>query len=191
MELWLLVKLIQRLDGLTQKSIGRVIGDFESFLADPSGHLTKEPIAIGPRRRYFSRFLWGLGAGYLGVLVTALLITLASEAAGNPRGVVPEPSGLLVLAAFVISFVAVFRWLRGGRCVVSAAGVALQYHGDVVVCPWSVFQTSGRPHMLPGKDFVLLPVAPAAVPLVEQRRDGSHESRASGLEIQTAHWQFQ
>ena len=31
MEILLLVKLIEKLDGLTQKSIGRAIGDFERF----------------------------------------------------------------------------------------------------------------------------------------------------------------
>lgn len=190
MELWLLVKLIQRLDGLTQKSIGRVIGDFERFLIDPAAYLAKEPITIGPRRRYFSRCLWGLGAGYVGALVTVLLIALASEAAGNPPGVLPEPSGLVALAAFVVCFFAVFRWLRGGRCVLSADAVELHYHGDVVICPWNLFQTAGRPHTLPGKDFVLLPVAPAAVPLVGQRGHGD-ESRAFGLDIQTPHWRFQ
>ena len=65
MELWLLVKLIQRLDGLTQKSIGRVIGDFERFLADPAAYLegrdlTGEERAALLRHDYTT--LYGLGA---------------------------------------------------------------------------------------------------------------------------------
>src|SRR5438128_3043222 len=122
MELLLLVKLIEKLDDLTQKSIGRVIGDFERFLADPAGYLANGPIIIGPRRRYFSRGMRALVIGYLGAILTALVIVVVMDVAGIQPALWPTARGLVLLGLFGPFFFGIFRWLRGGRCVVSATG---------------------------------------------------------------------
>src|SRR5438094_1251773 len=44
----------------------------------------------------------------------------------------PTARGLVLLGVFGAFFFGIFRWLRGGRCVVSATGVELHYHGEVV-----------------------------------------------------------
>src|SRR5581483_12465380 len=86
---------------------------------------------------------------------------------------------------------AVFRYFRGGRCILSAAGVKLQFRSHTVVCPWSLFNTYGQPHVLPEKEVFLLPVAPAAVRQVVQFKAGHEEPLACGLEVRAPHWKFQ
>lgn len=192
MEILLLIKLIEKLDGLTQKSIGRAIDDFERFLVDPAAYLASSPVVIGPRRRYLARTLIGLVSGYVGVVAAMVATFLATEALQIPQApplhAVVAP---LLLGTLIVAFLIAFRWFRGGSCVITIRGVEFRYHGQVVACPWSLFSTSGDPHLLPGKGSLLIPVAPAAVRHAVHSREGLELVHTRGLAIHTAHWKFQ
>ena len=138
------------------------------------------------------RTLLGLVLGYLGILAIAVAAFVAVDVGG-----VPVPPGLaqaagpLLLLIYLVLFVAIFRYFRGGRCVLSAEGVELHYRGHAVTCPWSLFQTHGKPHLLPGKDVLLIPIASVAVPHVAQYKTEDDEPHTRGLAVQTPHWKFQ
>src|SRR5437879_73915 len=126
MEILLLFKLIEKLDGLTQKSIGRVVGDFERFLGDPALFLTRETVVIGPRKRYFFRTLLGLLLAYVGILIIAVTAVVVVDVGGlQPPAALRQAGGLLLLLAYLVLFIGAFRFFRGGRCVLSAKGVEL------------------------------------------------------------------
>ncbi len=192
MELLLLFKLIEKLDGLTQKSIGRVIGDFERFLEDPAAFLARETVVIGPRKRYLLRVLLGLLLGYVGVMVIALTAIIVADVAGIAvPPALAQAGGPLLLLLFFVFFVAVFRHFRGGRAVLTSRGIELHYRGESVFCAWNLFRTPGQPHLLPGKDLLLVPIAPTAVRSVAHFKSANDEVHARGLAISTRHWKFQ
>jgi hypothetical protein len=187
----LLVKnFIAWLDGLSEKSILAVLPDLETILLDPRKALAGRESVIGPARKYATALLLGL---LLTLTVgTAAIVGLKAvlPARALPREVVTGVSlGLTVflLALLVGSTLFVQHLFRGGQMTLSERGVELRHRTLMVFCPWALFDTPGRP-FTPAPGRAVLPVAPAAVALVEARQ-GDHPL-AQGTWVDTRQWWF-
>lgn len=186
----LLVELGRWIDRQFQKRLRRMIPDLDRLLRDPRGTLAGEPLVIGPAQKYGTGVLVGLLVAGVTWLVVLLTLLLAAE-----RNVFPlhkHPAVLIFLVAFLVLTLLASIWLtlyvlRGGEMVLSESGVELRYRRSVVYCPWALFNTPGQPFM-PRPDAMLLPVATAAIPYVEVRRDGALQ--ATGERVHTTQLRF-
>ena len=81
--------------------------------------------------------------------------------------------------------------MRGHALVLHPDGVEVQHLETTVWCPWALFNVDGHA-FVPGGDSprvgLTLPVAAAAIPFVELRREGT--PIAHGAEVKAAQWQL-
>ncbi len=169
---FLLIEFVLWLDRRSLRPLNRVVTQLAELRVNPSAVLAEGEVTIGPYRRWGTGTALGLLMG-LGIVVLGLLLLLAAGVF-PPRGG-GQPAHFFLIGLFVIgtpaaAVIAMLRVLQGGRMVLRAGGVELQYHGTTVHCPWGLFAADGAPFQ-PSKERLLLPVAPAAVPLVEARRN--------------------
>jgi hypothetical protein len=188
---WLVLigkSVILWLDQQSERSLFKTIPDLGNVLYDPHETFRHREIVIAPARRYGTAlFLWltAAAAGWLGL---AALMVLVLE--GKPAGAHPGVE-LLLLAAWLVmlggSLVLILRWVRGGEMVLAERGVEMKYRGTVVSCPWELFHTAGQPFR-PDRDQVILPVAAAAVPAVQERQQETLV--AEGMLVNTRQFSF-
>ncbi len=167
---WLLIALvnfIKWLDRQFQKPLFQVVPDLDRLLRDPAGTLAEGPIHIGPRKSYATATTLGLLVAFL--LGCGSVVWIIQKPAVKPPPHVRALLGLSILGLPLASILLMLRLLRGGAMTLTPDGVEMAYRGTVVHCPWALFNALGQP-FLPGPRRVLLPVAPAAVPFVEARR---------------------
>jgi hypothetical protein len=179
-------------DRLSEGSILKAVPELEHLLLNPEEALAGREITVGPARKYATAFVLLAATAFLGWWVAAVFLFMVKV--GNNLGVV----GTFVLAAifliwlsFAALLVGCFFWLlrvlRGGRMVWTLRGAEFHHRGTVVFCPWELFNTSGQPFR-PGREQVVLPVAPLAVARVEAQRHG--HLVAEGLRVNTPQWKF-
>jgi hypothetical protein len=186
---------------LFQQSLRQAIPDLDRLLAHPAETLGHGDITIESERNY----LWP-------TLLTLLLVIplwVAGLVAITLRlpapGLGPLALGLVGTAPLVIvTFLLLVRLFRGGPCVLSKDGVAFKLGRKTVCCPWTLFNTPGRPvpmivvqrppdvlAVLPLQSQrcvrVALPLCPQAVSLVEARRDDAIVPQGA----RAGTWQFQ
>lgn len=176
---------IRWLDRRSQKPLDRVVGDLEQLLVDPADYFRYQELSIGPWRR------WGSGLSLALLLWFGLFVFMGLSALEvNP----PDPVKHFLIAALLLSgplcFWAAMHWLRGGSCVLDAAGARFVHRGVEVFCPWSLFSGPGQAiiHSHRGRNRMELPVAAEAVPLVEARRNDV--AFAYGMTIKTRQLRF-
>jgi hypothetical protein len=178
--LFLMGHLTVWLDGLSERSILAAVPDLENLLLHPSRLRAGREVVIGPARRYGSVLVLSLFTAFITWFLTVFIAVLFGP---RPWG---RHMGWFLLGSFLLLQVTLFlliaRILRGGQMVWSGRGIELRYRSQVVFCPWSVFHTPGQPFS-PGRGQVVLPVLPAAVPLVEARRHG--QLMAEGIRVVT------
>jgi hypothetical protein len=184
----ILYHVILRLDRLSQKPLRRAVPNLDHLLADPADYFRYQEVSIGPWRRWAG----GIGLGLLFWLgLTALSGILLGLAGGNPAGAAGQLRfAMLVIVLPPVCFMSGLYWLRGGWCVLDAAGTRFLHGGIEVFCPWSLFSAPGQPvtHPIDGRNQFELPVTAAAVPLVAARR---HDMVvAQGLGIKTRQLYF-
>jgi hypothetical protein len=189
---WIVVvlqKLMVWLDRLSERPVSTVVPDLEELLLNPQQTLAGRQIVIGPGTRLGSPIVLvttlGLLVWYCTILRWGLLVALIQR---GPNQMIAW-AGLVVLPSLVLLGLACFAGYqaRGGRMVLSERGVELHYRGTVVVCPWQLFNTPGQP-VFPRRDLLILPVDPAAVPLVEAYRGG--HLVAVGMDVDTKQLQL-
>jgi hypothetical protein len=171
------------LDGRTQKTLRDLVPDFRRLCADPALALAKEPVVIGPAKRYATRLLVGFLVGApVGLLTFTVLVATV------------VPVSHLHTAMMPISFCLAFRLIvckmRGGKCILSLDGVAFHYHGIEVSCPWALFNVNGQPYALGEKKGMLLPIQPAAIPYVVQGRQSQQAVTVSGTAVTSPQFRF-
>jgi hypothetical protein len=159
----------------------RIVPEIDELLADPATLLTREPVCIGKLKVPVIMYV-------LGALVIGLLGYAAWRAAdpGDRRWW----AIVFILPAFV--FVLVYFSLPGRRSMVLRKdGIEIE-HGDTVVwCPWSLFAVDGRAIVTDLTEMyrtIVLPVSPAAVSLVELRRNGVAVARGQHIKAKQLHF---
>jgi hypothetical protein len=184
----LLVRIILSLDRLSQKPLRRAVPDLDHLLADPADYFRYQEVTIGPWRRWAG----GIGLGillWLGLMaISGIILGLTG---GNPAGPVGQfRYAVLVIVLPPVCLLLGMYWMRGGSCVLNAAGARLLHGGIEVFCPWSLFSAPGQPiiHPIDGRNQFELPVTAAAVPLVEAR--GHDLIIAQGMAIKTRQLHF-
>src|SRR5439155_26098187 len=142
----------------------------------------------GPYRR------WGTATA-LGLLLALVLLGLYAVVLFAGNAMVPPRAGpffmigtgLFLIGVPLGSIALMLRLLQGGRMLLKRDGVEVHHRGVTVVCPWSLFNAEGTPFQ-PAKDRVLLPVDPAAIPLVEVRRADQAIGRGPRTRLKALHF---
>jgi hypothetical protein len=167
------------------QSLSRYVPDLDELIENPRAYLLQEPLTIGPRQMYGLASLFGFAG--LAFLLSCLLIDPADR--GELLG-----ERLALGIGLLLGGCVWLGWslrLRGHSLVLHPDGVEVQYRGETVWCPWALFNVDGHA-FVPGGDSprvgLTLPVAVAAVPFVELRREGT--PIAHGAEIKAVQWQF-
>jgi hypothetical protein len=182
---FLLIEFVVWFDRRSLKPLNKVVSNLGELRARPAAVLAEGDITIGPHRR------WGTATA-LGLIVALFLLALGIvlQFAGNPPQLGPflELVALLLLIGVPLgSIVLIVRLLQGGRLVLKRDGAEVHHRGLTVVCPWSLFNAEGTPFQ-PLKDRVLLPVDPAAIPLVEVRRADLAIGRGPRTRLKALHF---
>jgi hypothetical protein len=182
--IFLLIHFVIWLDSLSIKPLKKAVPNLGQLFANPRGVLAVEPITIGPVRRYASAIALGLLIAVLLWATIAIVVVVGLDIAGQ-RQQKELAIGLLLCVPLILIPACIWvmiRVLRGATLVASSEGVEIHYRGAAVKCPWSLFHVTGQPFR-PKKDRVLLPVAAAAIPLIElHRRDSLVEQ---GTKVKT------
>lgn len=185
---WLVIALlnfIKWLDRQFQKPLFKVVPDLDRLLREPTAVLADGPLVIGPRKSYVMATTMGLVVAFL--LACGSVVWIIDKPAVKPPPHIRALLGLCILGLPLASILLMLRLLRGGSMTLTTDGVELAYGGTVVRCPWALFNAVGQP-FLPGPRRFLLPVAPAAVPFVEARRQDMVFAR--GALVRTAQLWF-
>ncbi|MGH7170756.1 MAG: hypothetical protein ACRELG_10795 [Gemmataceae bacterium] len=167
------------------QSLSRFVPDLEELVENPRAYLLQEPLTIGPRQMYGLAALFGFAG--LAFLLSCLLIAPADrgEVLGERLAL---GIGLLLGASVWLGW---SLRMRGHSLVLHPDGVEVQYRETTVWCPWALFNVDGHA-FVPGGDSprvgLTLPVATAAIPYVELRREGT--PIAHGVEVKAAQWQI-
>jgi hypothetical protein len=186
----LLIELGRWIDRRFQKTLKRAIPELDHLLRDPHGTLAAGPIAIGPVKKYGSAIFVSIVVALITWVLGFLVILLTTDwhrlpAKQQSTWLVVWLIGLAVV--FFIALRVVLYAMRGGQATLMATGVEFAYRGTVVACPWALFNAAGQP-FLPRQDRMLLPIAPRALPFVEQRSD--EVVQATGERINTRQLKF-
>lgn len=167
------------------QSLSRYVPDLGELVNNPRAYLVQEPLTIGSRQMYGLAALFGFGG--LAFLLSCLLIDPADR--GELLG-----ERLALGIGLLLGGCVWLGWslrLRGHSLVLHPDGVEIQYRGETVWCPWALFNVDGHA-FVPGGDSprvgLTLPVAEAALPFVELRREGT--PIAHGAEVKAVQWQF-
>jgi hypothetical protein len=182
--------IILRLDHLCQKPLRRAVPDLDQLLANPADYLSCQEVTLRPWRRWGSGIVYGLIL-WLGLMaVSGILLGLVPGANQAGRALQVRRAVLVLVLPPACLLLGMYWGVRGGSCILSAVGVRLIHGGTEVFCPWSLFPAPGQPviHPLPGRNRLELPVAAAAVPLVEARRHGL--AIAQGMAVRTRQFYF-
>jgi len=185
---FLLIEFILWLDRRSLKPLSKVVPNLGDLRTRPAAVLADGEVTIGPYQR------WGTATA-LGLVLTLVVLGLGAVVlfAGNGR-MPPRPGPIFMIGAILVligvplgSIALLLRLLQGGRLLLKRDGVEVQHRGVTVVCPWSLFNAEGTPFQ-PAKDRVLLPVDPAAIPLVEVRRDDQAIGRGPRTHLKALHF---
>jgi hypothetical protein len=185
---FLLIEFVLWLDRRSLKPLSKAIANLGELRARPAAVLAEGDVAIGPYRR------WGTATA-LGLVLALVLLGLGGAVLLAANGMMPLRPGpffmigsVLVLIGVPLGSIALMlQLLQGGRLVLKRDGAEVQHRGMTVVCPWSLFNAEGTPFQ-PVKDRVLLPVDPAAVPLVEVRRSDQAIGRGPRTRLKALHF---
>jgi hypothetical protein len=162
------------------RSLRQFFPDLDEFLLDPAAYLEAEPVEIGPRKAYGFAALFG-------VLGAACLVACAVSG-------VWRDERLLLGIGFLIGASVWLGWslrMRGHSLLLKPDGVEVRCRDSVVWCPWALFNAPGHPVIPEGDNpniAVILPVAPAAVPFVELRRNDTPV--AHGAQVKSQQFRF-
>lgn len=167
------------------QSLSRFVPDLDELVENPRAYLAQEPLTIGPRQMYGLASLFGFGG--LAFLLSCLLID-----PGDRGELLGERLALGI--GLLLGGCVWLGWslrLRGHSLVLHPDGVEVQYRDQAVWCPWALFNVDGHA-FVPGGDSprvgLTLPVAVAAIPFVELRREGT--PIAQGAEVKAVQWQL-
>jgi hypothetical protein len=167
------------------QSLSRFVPDLDELVENPRAYLAHEPLTIGPRQMYGLAALFGFVG--LAFLLSCLLIEPADR--GELLG-----ERLALGIGLLLGGSVWLGWslrMRGHSLVLHPDGVEVQYRDTTVWVPWALFNVDGHA-FAPGGDSprvgVTLPIAAAAVPFVELRREGT--PIAHGVEVKAVQWQF-
>lgn len=189
----LLIMLISHLVNKQRQSRQPVTIAFresDELRADPVAALRHGPIRIGPCPSAIPPLVV---AGCL-ALVAMGAVLLALMNSSTPLDQMPPAmrvlagcGALLVIVAVpALGYWLVRRSVRGGEAELRADGVEFVDQSESVFCPWALFRAEGRPNRTGSR--VTLPINPATLSAVEQRRDGS--PTAIGADARTRSVQF-
>lgn len=150
------------------RDLAEVIPDLSELLADPAAYLSQKEVRIGKHKPPLIAFALAL---FL-VLVFAFIVSQEGVAqVGAQRGSWVMAGGCLLFVGVLLYW----AWPVHCLLVLNQAGVELQYRDITVWCPWAVFNEPGEAIITGTDDFyrsIVLPISLAAVPLIEQRREG-------------------
>jgi hypothetical protein len=167
-----------------RRSLHRLVPHVEQLVRDPEGTLASDPLMIGPMRAYFvaipmTILYWAFSSvivGFLWVGAAQIIIWRQGDV-----DILRIPTWCLLGLAGLAS-VGLALWQgHGGRMFLSGRGVELHYRRTSVWCPWALFAADGEPSLTAEGDGVWLPVAAAAVPLIEVRKSGRNVPHADNL----------
>lgn len=167
------------------QSLSRFVPDLEELVENPRAYLAQEPLTIGPRQMYGLAFLFVLAGSAF--LLSCLLVAPADrdEVLGERLAL---GIGLLMGASVWLGW---SLRMRGHSLVLHPEGVEVNYRDTTVFSPWALFNVDGNA-FVPGGDSprvgLTLPVASAAIPFVELRREDT--PIAHGAEVRARQWQF-
>jgi hypothetical protein len=179
--------IIKGIDGFFEKSLKKTIPDLDLLREDPRKALDHNEIVIGPRRRYFSRFLLGLILAAAGVGAFLLIFSIIERLPGQQK--FGQFFWRINLSAVAICCFALgLRSFRGGYCFLSQDGVEFRFRKKVVRCSWLVFHAWGQPVHLEESNLLLLPISPDATDcILEVHQEGS-TVRNVGMDVHTPQW---
>jgi hypothetical protein len=172
--IFLLIHFVIWLDSLSIKPLKKAVPNLVQLYANPRAVLSAEVVTIGPVRRYASAVALGLLIALVTWGLMIVVVVVGLDLAGQ-RQQKHLALGLMLIVPLVLipgCIWVMIRALRGATLVASSDGVEIRYRSTAVKCPWSLFHATGQPFR-PKKDRVLLPVAGAAIPLIEMYRRGS------------------
>ncbi len=167
------------------QSLNQFVPDLEELVENPRSYLAEGPLTIGPRQMYGLAFLFGFGGAAF--LLSCLLIAPADQ--GELLGErLALGIGLLIGASVWLGW---SLRMRGHSLVLHPEGVEVHYRDTMIFAPWGLFNVDGHAFVPDGDSprvGLTLPVAAAAIPFVELRREGT--PIAHGLEVRERQWQF-
>jgi hypothetical protein len=175
--------LIRWLNRRSLKPLSRVIPDLEALRADPKATLRAQPIEIGPRRRLGSLLVTTALLSGLILLFSCLGLGFAFD---NAIAAQPPPAAVAASLLFLVAVPAaplaigftLRRMIRAraGEAVLHSGGVLFSTRHETVFCPWDLFNAAGEVARS-GEEQVVVPVAPAAVPLIIVEKDEERDDQ--------------
>src|SRR5438552_1621094 len=136
-----LVDTVLAIDRLWRTRLRSILPDTDELWTDPQGRLARQPIVIGPRRRYAVATVMGL---FVGCIVCCGILGYWDEYPGRVQRLAPRTKVVLMLGVpVVVSLIVagfISHLLRGGELILRPAGLVLRYRKDRVFCPWALYQ---------------------------------------------------
>jgi hypothetical protein len=179
--------LVDRVDGLFQKSLKRAIPNLEQLLENPRVALDFREVVISPTSKFFSATLAGIVFTSGEILCSAVIFLVFQRFLGIPS--IPDGMRYFVFAAIAVpTMVIVFRRFRGGYCILTQEGVNFMYRNKLVRCSWPVFNSIGESAYLSESDSLLLPISPSSIDMIAEINSELGNSRCIGLKVRLPQW---